>query len=54
MNIICQKLYDELEDMKNRYADIDPTLKEKYRLERERSANLEEDIEKWRTRYTSL
>ena len=32
MNMISQQLYDELEEMKRRYAEVDLTLKEKYRL----------------------
>lgn len=32
--MICEKLYEELENMKTRFADIDPTIKEKYRLEK--------------------
>ena len=30
------------------------TIKEKYRLERERSQKLEDDIERWRARYMAL
>lgn len=54
LNIICEKLYEELEIMKARFADIDPTIKEKFRLERERSRQLEEELEKWRVRYSAL
>jgi transketolase len=52
--MICEKLYEELESMKARFADIDPTIKEKYRLERERTQRLEEEIEKWKARYSAM
>ena len=42
--MICEKLYSELENLKNRYADIDPTIQEKYRLEKDRARHLEEEI----------
>jgi hypothetical protein len=39
--MICEKLYEDLENMKNRFADIDPTIKEKYRIEKEKGDKLE-------------
>ncbi len=42
--MICEKLYEELETMKSRFSDIDPTIKEKYRLEKERTQRLEEEM----------
>lgn len=53
MGKICQQLYNELEDMRARYADIDLSLKEKYRLEKERSEMLVAEIDKWKTRYSA-
>lgn len=37
MNMICQKLYDELEEMKSRYAEVDFTLKEKLKIEQQKN-----------------
>ena len=37
MNMICQKLYDELEEMKERYAEVDFTLKEKLKIEQQKN-----------------
>ena len=44
MGKICQQLYNELEEMRTRYADIDLSLKEKYRLEKERSEMLTSEV----------
>ncbi len=54
MNAVCQKLYNELEMLKSRYADVDFTLSEKYKLEKERNESLIIDIEKWQARYQAL
>ena len=32
LNIICEKLYEELEALRAKYSDIDVTIKEKYRI----------------------
>ena len=52
--MISQKLYDELEEMKKRYAEVDLTLKEKFRLERIRNEELQNELDKWKNRFTSL
>ena len=39
--------------MRNRYADIDLSIKEKYRLEKERGKSLEHELEKWKARYSA-
>lgn len=36
MNIICHQLYNELEEMKKRYSEVDFTLKDKYEIEKAR------------------
>lgn len=53
MHKVCQQLYNELEEMRARYADIDLSLKEKYRLEKERSNMLGSEVEKWKARYNA-
>ena len=54
MNMISQKLYDELEEMKRRYAEVDLTLKEKYRLEQIRNEEVQQELEKWKNRFSAL
>jgi len=40
--------------MKARFEGVDPTIREKYRLERERTQKLEDDIERWKARYSAM
>ncbi len=54
MNTICERLYEELEQMKRKYEDIDPAIKEKYRLEKSRNDQLYQDLEKWKRKFSSL
>ena len=54
MDLISQKLYDELEDMKKRYAEVDLSLKEKYRLEQSINEEMRQEVEKWKNRFAGL
>jgi hypothetical protein len=54
MNMICQQLYGELEDLKKRLAGVDFTLGQRYELERVRSEDLVREVENWKNRYLSL
>lgn len=54
MHRICQQLYNELQEMRARYADIDLGLKEKYRVQKQRGDMLAGEIEKWKLRCQAI
>jgi len=54
MNMICQQLYGELEELKKRLGGVDFTLGQRYEIERRRSEDLMREVENWRNRYLSL
>ena len=37
--------------MKRKYAEIDITMRDKYEMEKARNNELNQEIEKWKTRY---
>jgi chromosome segregation ATPase len=51
LNKICETLYHENEMLKNKLADTDFALKQKYEAELQKNADLSADIDKWRNRY---
>jgi len=54
MNMICQQLYGELEDLRKRLSGVDFTLGQRYEMERTRSEGLMREVENWKNRYLSL
>ena len=54
LHLICESLYGELESYKARYENIDPTIQEKYQLEKDRNRHLEDEVEKWRARLNAM
>lgn len=51
MNKICETLYHENEMLKNKLNDVDSSLKQKYEQEKNKNADLMQEIEKWKSRY---
>lgn len=51
MNKICETLYHENEMLKNKLNDMDFSLKQKYESEKNKNADLLQELEKWKSRY---
>ena len=53
MNLVCQQLYNELEDMRRRLSDVDFTASDKYIAERSRNTDLQMELDTWKARYSA-
>ena len=40
LNLICNQLYTELEEIKRKYSEVDLTLKDKFEMEKARNNEL--------------
>ena len=51
MNKICETIYHENEMLKKKLDEMDYSLKQKYEAEKAKTAELAQEIDKWKVRH---